>query len=302
MGASLFTGDRCIMPDRVIRQGMPPGRGCAGAAVHTSPDGPDPLARRDAASVGSAPLERGENAMTRLDEILDTLEAFHGRQSPGWPTDPYLFLVWWHCGYPPSEERCTAGWRALTAAIGSTAAQLLRATRARLARALKTGGLVPELRAQRLQAIARAVQDAFGSDLHGVLAKRPESAARKILKSFPGIGNPGADRILLFSAIAPVAAVPSSCPHVAPRLDRGPEPAAYPATYAHAQRLLEAQLPATFAARTRAYLLLQVHGQRLCRRTRPRCGECPVSGVCAYFARQARAGTTRPRRSRRAPA
>ena len=40
--------------------------------------------------------------------LLDRLEAFHGAQEPCWPTEPYLFLVWWHCGYPASDAACAA--------------------------------------------------------------------------------------------------------------------------------------------------------------------------------------------------
>ena len=50
---------------------------------------------------------------SRLASILDTLEAFHGVQQPSWPTDPHLFLVWWHCGYPASDGACMKGWEAL---------------------------------------------------------------------------------------------------------------------------------------------------------------------------------------------
>ena len=62
--------------------------------------------------------------MQPLAPILDALESFYGVQSPGSPVDPYLFLIWWHCGYPPSEERCNRGWEALTAATGVSAAEL----------------------------------------------------------------------------------------------------------------------------------------------------------------------------------
>jgi len=41
-----------------------------------------------------------------LEPILAALEAHYGPQAPHAPTDPYQFLVWWHCGYPPSEARC----------------------------------------------------------------------------------------------------------------------------------------------------------------------------------------------------
>jgi endonuclease III len=42
-------------------------------------------------------------------------------------------------------------------------------------------------------------------------------------------------------------------------------------------------VPEKFDARIRAYLLLKRHGQALCKRTRPKCSECPVSASCAYF-------------------
>lgn len=237
--------------------------------------------------------------MQPLAPILDTLESFYGEQVPGWPADPFGSLVWWHCGYPPSEERCNRGWQALTATTGITPAELATARSPTLVRALRAGGLVPELRAARLKDIAGTVQARFGGDLRAALVKVPEPEAARLLRGFPGIGAPGADRILLFGGLAPVAAVPSSCPYVPVRIEVGREEARYPATYARARQLLEAQLPATLAARSRAYLLLQRHGRQLCKAKSPKCGECPVSGTCAYFASQAR--VVRPGRLR-APA
>jgi hypothetical protein len=56
--------------------------------------------------------------MPRLTQLLDTLRAFHGEQAPTFPTDPYLFLVWWHCGYPASDATCAKGWASLEGKIG----------------------------------------------------------------------------------------------------------------------------------------------------------------------------------------
>ncbi|HXZ61074.1 MAG TPA: hypothetical protein VEG26_12915 [Steroidobacteraceae bacterium] len=236
--------------------------------------------------------------MRRLASVLDTLESFYGKQTAGWPTDPFLFLVWWHCGYPPSEERCNRGWEALRAAVTLTPTALAAARSATLARVLKAGGLVPQLRAARLNGIARSVHADFADDLHAALGRVPEAVARKALRKFPGIGAPGADRILLFGGVVPVAAVPSSCPHVLVRIQSGREGPKYTATYRQAQRMIEAQLPATLAARRRAYLLLQRHGRQLCKLKSPSCGECPVSGSCAYFARLARGAAAREPRAR----
>ena len=226
--------------------------------------------------------------MPQLAQVLDALETFHGPQTPRWPTDPWVFLIWWHCGYPPSEERCNLGWSSLSAAVAVRPAEVLAARAATLTRALRAGGMVPEKRAACLKDIARRVRDDFEGDLTAALARLPEAAARKTLRTFHGIGVPGAERILLFSELAPVAAVPSNCPYVPVRIESGREAARYDAVYAKAQRLIESQLPATFAARQRAYLLLKQHGQQLCRPAKPKCGECPVAGICAFVAKRPR--------------
>lgn len=157
--------------------------------------------------------------------------------------------------------------------------------------------MVPGLRAARVKSIARAVQEEYAGDLRAALAAVPEAEARKRLRKFPGIGAPGADRILLFGALAPVAAVPSGSPHVLVRIAAGRAGATYAATYARARQLIEAQLPATLSARRRAYLLLQRHARQLCRPAGPKCGECPICADCAYFARLARNGRARARRA-----
>ena len=103
-------------------------------------------------------------------------------------------------------------------------------------------------------------------------------------RSFPSIADPGADRILLFGGLAPIAAVPSNGTQVLVRIQRGRERENYGVNYREAQQAIEAEVPERFDARTRAYLLLKRHGQELCKRTKPRCDQCPVSSSCAFFA------------------
>ncbi len=220
---------------------------------------------------------------TAVPALLDSLEAFHGKQELCWPTDPYEFIVWWHCGYPASDDRCGKGWAALRKNIGITPKSLLAASPSILASALKAGGMVPELRALRLKEVAMLVKDQFGGDLRAVLIG-PMAQARKTLKMFPSIADPGVDRVLLFAGIAPIAAVPSNCPHVLARIFHGKERENYGVTYREAQSAIAAELPDTFDARQRSYLLLKRHGQEICKRTKPKCERCPVSAACAYFA------------------
>jgi endonuclease III len=66
------------------------------------------------------------------------------------------------------------------------------------------------------------------------------------------------------------------------RLQKGGEEKNYNATYREEQGMIEAEIPAAFDARIRAYLLLKRHGQELCKRINPKCGVCPVQGACAF--------------------
>ena len=220
-------------------------------------------------------------ATPRITDLLDSLESNYGALDPAAPTDPYEFLIWWHCGYPASEERCSKGWASLTREVGIAPKQLGAASTAKLTGALKAGGMVPDVRAARLKEIAARVQEEYGGDLRSALSRLSAPQVRKALKSFPGIGNPGADRIVLFSRLAPVAAVPSACPHVLVRVLHGPEGPKYVAVYADAQRMLNT-LPATFDARIRGYLLVAGHGHEFCKRSNPLCERCPLRAQCAF--------------------
>lgn len=220
-------------------------------------------------------------AAASLTKILERLDALYGPQEPNWPTDPYLFLVWWYSGYPASDKACSQGYDSLKKNIGVDPERLLKAPIPKMATALKPGGMLPELRAERLKELASRVTNEFGGDLRAALAG-PLREARKKLKTFHSIADPGADRILLFAGLAPLAAVPSNCVHVLARIRNGMESNNYARDYREAQQEIEAEIPAKLEARMRAYLLLKRHGQELCKRTKPRCGECPVRSECEY--------------------
>ena len=159
-------------------------------------------------------------------------------QEPCWPTDPYDFLVWWHCGYPASDTSCAKGWEKLNSEVGVEPRQLLAAGAARLARVLKAGGMVPELRAMRLMEIAARIQDEYGGDLRAGLAG-PLSKVRQALKRFPNIADAGADRILLFGSR------PSTTPELRGRGERPqPVPGAQPVVDIKASRGNSIRVPA----------------------------------------------------------
>jgi endonuclease-3 len=229
----------------------------------------------------------------RLADILDTLEEHYGPQRPFGPSDPYERILFINCGYPATDASCTKGYDPLKAEVGTKPEQILKAPSAKLEKLTQPGGMFPELRAERLKLIARIATENFGGDLKWALeelmtdeqtpADKRLRRAKGALKEFPVIGDPGADKILLFSGMMPIAAVPSACTGVPQRILFGREDKNYGRGYRAAKEALAAEVPEKFEARQRAYLLLKKHGQEICKRTKPKCEICPISRMCVYF-------------------
>jgi endonuclease-3 len=210
-----------------------------------------------------------------LAQLLAVLASRYGDKPPNWPTDPYLSLVWLHCGYPASDTRCAKGWESLTSQIGVDPQQIIAAKPQQLASALKPGGMVPELRAMRLKEIAERIVKQYAGDLRAGLNGRSLPQVRAALKQFPNIGDPGADRIILFAGISPVAAVPSNCPHVLVRIQLGREHENYTRTYREAQQMIEEGVPPNFDSRTRAYCFLRTMDSNCVRVQTPSAAPAP---------------------------
>ena len=102
------------------------------------------------------------------------------------------------------------------------------------------------------------------------------------MRRFPGIGEPGAEKILLFAGRHALLAPESNGLRVLVRLGLVREEKSYAATYA-AAREASRELPARIPALQEAHLLLQQHGRTLCRRSAPLCEACPLADGCAYW-------------------
>ena len=220
--------------------------------------------------------------MSRVARILDRLEKHYGKRKPLPPAGAYEMVIYANCGYPANDATCTKGFGELKKRVGIRPDEILAASNDELAAILRLGGIVPELRALRLKEIAARVKNKYSGNLAAALRK-PLPEAKRVLKQFPTIGDPGAEKILLFTRTAAVAAVPSNCVHVPLRLGLGAAYKTYSKDYKSAQEALATELPEDCDARLRAYLLLQHHGQKLCKRSRPKCEECPVTADCRYF-------------------
>jgi len=223
----------------------------------------------------------------RVVQILDCLEKHYGPPKPPYPTDPYEMILHRNAGYPQSDERCDKGFQSLKKQIGLAPKKILAASDEALRDAARAGGMMPELRAQRLRDIAARVLEEFGGNMRAVM-KRPLRDAKRALKKFPTVADATAEKILLFSKTAPVAAVPSNCVHVPLRLFGGKPDLArtqWYGAYRLMQDILRDALPETCEAQIRAYLLIKRHAAETCKLAHPRCDQCPVASLCPFYLR-----------------
>jgi len=166
--------------------------------------------------------------------------------------------------------------------VGTRAPQILKASNAQLEEATRLGGMLPEVRAQRLRQIAELAHWVFKDDLKSVL-KKPLAEAKKALKRFPSIGDPGAEKILMLTRSYPVLALESNGLRVLLRLGFAKEKKSYSASYRGVQEALKPQLPSDIDNVIAAHQLLRQHGQELCKRSQPLCEDCPLQQQCDYF-------------------
>lgn len=216
--------------------------------------------------------------------MVEDLESLYGRPEPPKVTDPLEQILWENVGYLVNDEQRAVAFEALRKHVGLTPERILASPPEVLREVAALGGIRPDLRVQKLLTIAEIARKRFKGKLPAAL-RRPLAEAKKALKKFPGIGDPGAEKILLFSGSRPILALDSNGLRVLVRLGFGEEKKNYAATYKAAQDAIKLQLKQDGGWLIRAHLLLRRHGQEICRRGQPRCEICPLSDRCAYYAR-----------------
>ena len=196
------------------------------------------------------------------------------------PTDPFEMILWENIGYLVDDDRRRRLFDAFASEIGLSIEAIDRASDAALLARAKLGGMRPETRVQRWREIARLIREKAGGDLAAALNSLPLPKARALLKAFPVIADPGADKVLLFSGVAPRPSLESNGLRVLIRLGYCTEQKSYDASYRMGVAVLTAAGLGDRAGLMDAYLLLREHGKTLCRRSEPLCMACPLSETC----------------------
>jgi len=217
-----------------------------------------------------------------LAAVIKSLQKFYGQPKPPKIKDPLELMLWENVAYLVDDEKRGKAFALLKKKIGTRAPQILKASNAQLEEATRLGGMLPEVRAQRLRQIAELAHWVFKDDLKSVL-KKPLPEAKKALKRFPSIGDPGAEKILMLTRSYPVLALESNGLRVLLRLGFAEEKKSYSASYRGVQEALKPQLPSDIDNVIAAHQLLRQHGQELCKQSQPLCEGCPLQQQCDYF-------------------
>ena len=224
---------------------------------------------------------------TRAQARTTTLTVAVAKLAPLYPLteplrDPLAILVWENVGYLIDEEKRGELFAEFKNRIGLKAPAIANAPMPILTDIARRGGMHPQKRAERLKEIgALAIAECHG-DMMGSLKALPLAKARTLLKRFPSVGDPGADRIVLFCGIAAQPAMSSDGLRAMVRLGLSPEHKNYSQTYKAAVDLMRKEGQPDAAWLERAYLVLRAHGRALCKRSAPICEPCPLDPVCAH--------------------
>jgi endonuclease-3 len=189
-------------------------------------------------------------------------------------------VLWENVAYLAGDEQRKQALQTLKKRVGTEPAQILSAPDELLLEVTRHGILADQF-AKKLRKCAQIALKEFDGDLRPAL-QQPLAKAKKALQRFPGIGEPGAEKILLFCRTFPLMALESNGLRVLLRLGFGEEKKSYATTYRLVQRAVEGELNRDYSWLIQAHLLLRHHGQELCRRSEPRCDQCPLAPGCAF--------------------
>jgi endonuclease III len=222
------------------------------------------------------------SAESPFEGIIERLRAKYGRPKPLPTSDPLELVFWENAAYLLGDERRQKVFDLLRERVGLEPRKILAANRSTLLEIAKLGGMRPEVRVERWSTIARIALTEFQGDLQSAVLL-PIKQAKKAMQRFPTIGEPGAEKILLFSKAHAVLGLDSNGLRVLLRVGYGREQKSYSSTYRSVQEAIQNQVSDKCGPLILAHQLLRQHGMERCKSAAPICPGCPLSEVCQYY-------------------
>lgn len=219
--------------------------------------------------------------MLSFAKTMVRLKKLHGELLPPPAKGPFEHVMWENACYLLTDERRQEVFEALRRQVGLEASKIDAAADSVLLPIATRGGMRPETRVFRWREIARIALSQFDGNLDAIL-ERPYAEAKRALKQFPAIGDPGAEKILLFCGMASGLPLESNGLRVLTRMGWGRAQKDYGRMYRSVMDDLEPGLPRKAEQLAEAHLLLREHGKTLCKDKSPACSECPLANACDY--------------------
>jgi endonuclease-3 len=167
-----------------------------------------------------------------LRKAIRMLKKYYGPPALLPTTDAFELVLWENVAYLARPSRRREAFEELKSLVGTSPDAILSASKGAL-ESVTSRGVLKSTFAARLRECALIAVNDFGSDLASAI-KGPIAVAKRALRSFPGIGEPGAEKILLFSGRHALLAPESNGLRVLVRLGLVIEEKSYARTYAAA--------------------------------------------------------------------
>jgi endonuclease III len=227
------------------------------------------------------------SAKTGLQRVVSQLAEFHGAQESPAAKGAFELILWEKVAYLADDETRSRAFAALKKRVGTSPAAVASAKLSTLREVASIGGAVGvEERSQRMQDAAQLVIGDFDNDLDATISESL-AAGRKALRRFYGIGEPGADKILLFTRSHPVFPLDSNGARVLVRLGYGTDHKNYSTMYRSVVDAARPEASTSIDWLIDAHLLLRRHGQAVCK-TKPRCEACVIRRDCSFAAKSSK--------------
>ena len=214
-----------------------------------------------------------------LAEIVTRLRVEHGAQASP-PTEDVLGLVLWeNVAYLTSDAKRRAAFERLRDATELDASRIAALSDDELRAIVAAPGSLADIQMEKLRAIAALTREETGGTLESI-REMPRAAAKKALRRYPAVGEPGADKILLFSGTAAVFTLESNGLRVLVRCGFGEQMSNYGKMLQSVLMAAAEEAPRKMTWMREAHLLLHRHGQATCTLKLPACGTCPLRTRC----------------------
>ena len=230
---------------------------------------------------GSEIINPRQAGMHKFTRIVQQLRKYYGKPTGPPAQGPFELVLWENACYLLPDERRKEVFETLRDQVGLSPAAIDSAPEGVLLPIAIRGGMRPGMRVFRWRQIAQITLNQFGGDLNAIVAM-PYGEAKKALKQFPNIGDPGAEKILLLCGVAHGLPLESNGLRVLTRVGWGHPQKSYGATYRTVQEDLGDEIPTQIERLKEAHLLLRIHGKTLCKEHGPVCQLCPVQVECRF--------------------